>query len=249
MAPPVGYMQHVLLPTLRRRLGVRASLQLVRRGFFPRGQGQVQLTAERLAPGACLPAIDLTDRGEIVAIAVRAFTAGRVVPSVGERMADVALKAIKARLPRCGVPRSVPISCDVVHEPPERAFSDGCGLLVTAESSTGCLWGASGLGERGVRAEDIGQRAGDELMDALEVGAYTDEWLQDQLIIFMALAQGRSRMLTGEPTLHTRTACMVAEALTGARFSVAPAPAAPGQAQRPGLWLVECEGAALAAPP
>lgn len=56
-------------------------------------------------------------------------------------------------------------------------------------------------------------------------------------------------MLTGEPTLHTRTACMVAEALTGARFSVAPAPAAPGQAQRPGLWLVECEGAALAAPP
>ena len=92
MAPPVGYMQHVLLPTLRRRLGVRASLQLVRRGFFPRGQGQVQLTAERLAPGACLPAIDLTDRGEIVAVAIRAFTAGRVVPSVGERMADAALK-------------------------------------------------------------------------------------------------------------------------------------------------------------
>ena len=92
MAPPVGYMQHVLLPTLRRRLGVRASVQLVRRGFFPRGQGQVQLAAERLAPGACLPAIDLTDRGEIVSIAIRAFTAGRVVPSVGERMADAALK-------------------------------------------------------------------------------------------------------------------------------------------------------------
>ncbi len=48
-----------------------------------------------------------------------------------------------------------------------------------------------GLGERGVRAEDIGQRAADELMDALEVGACTDEWLQDQLIIFMALAKVR----------------------------------------------------------
>lgn len=44
-----------------------------------------------------------------------------------------------------------------------------------------------------MRAEDIGQRAGDELMDALEVGACTDEWLQDQLIIFMALAQVRRR--------------------------------------------------------
>ncbi|PRW59938.1 RNA 3 -terminal phosphate cyclase [Chlorella sorokiniana] len=248
MAPPAGYMQHVLLPTLRRRLGVHATMQLVRRGFFPRGQGQVQLTVERLPPGACLPAINLTERGEIVSLAIRAFTAGRVVPSVGERLVDAARKAVTARLPRCGVPRSVPISCEVVHDPPERAFSDGCGLLVTAESSTGCLWGASGLGERGVRAEDIGQRAGDELMDALEVGACTDEWLQDQLVIFMALAQGRSRVLTGEPTLHTRTACMVAEALTGARFTVAPAPAAPGQAQRPGLWLIECEGAAVAAP-
>ncbi len=92
MAPPAGYMQHVLLPTLRRRLAVRASMQLIRRGFFPRGQGQVQLTVERLAPGACLPAIDLTERGEIMSIAIRAFTAGRVVPSVGERLADAALK-------------------------------------------------------------------------------------------------------------------------------------------------------------
>ena len=159
-------------------------------------------------------------------------------------------------MPRCGVPRSVPVLVEVVHEPPERAFSDGCGLLVTAESSTGCVWGASGgarrvaacvaggwarrvlpgggesarrqgaslcctacavpslactpnppaplppppalrplragLGERGVRAEDIGQRAGDEMMDALEAGACTDEWLQDQLVIFMALARVRS---------------------------------------------------------
>lgn len=66
--------------------------------------------------------------------------------------------------------------------------------------------------------------------------------------VHLTCVQGRSRVLTGEPTLHTRTACMVAEALTGARFSVAPAPAAPGQAQRQGVWLVECEGAGVAAP-
>jgi RNA 3'-terminal phosphate cyclase len=47
----------------------------------------------------------------------------------------------------------------------------------------------AGLGERGVPAEAIGERAGTELMDALASGACTDEWLQDQLIIFMALAQ------------------------------------------------------------
>ena len=92
MAPPAGYMQHVLLPVLRRRLGVRAAMRLLRRGFFPRGQGQVQLTVQRLAPGACLPAIDITERGEVTCIAIRAFTAGRVVPTVGERLAAAAQK-------------------------------------------------------------------------------------------------------------------------------------------------------------
>lgn len=46
---------------------------------------------------------------------------------------------------RCGLlSAEVPVSLEVVHEPAERAFGDGCGLLVTATSSTGCLLGASG---------------------------------------------------------------------------------------------------------
>ena len=38
MAPPVGYAQHVLLPLLRRKLGVDVSLDIVRRGFFPKAR-------------------------------------------------------------------------------------------------------------------------------------------------------------------------------------------------------------------
>lgn len=48
---------------------------------------------------------------------------------------------------------------------------------------------AAGLGERGVPAEAIGQRAGCELMDVVASGACVDGWLQDQLVVFMALAQ------------------------------------------------------------
>lgn len=36
MAPPVGYVQHVLLPMLSRLQGVEASINLHRRGFFPK---------------------------------------------------------------------------------------------------------------------------------------------------------------------------------------------------------------------
>ena len=45
-----------------------------------------------------------------------------------------------------------------------------------------------------------------------------DKYIQDQMIIFMALAQGESRLLCGPLTLHTETAIHIAEKMTGARY-------------------------------
>jgi RNA 3'-terminal phosphate cyclase (ATP) len=95
MAPPAGYVLHVLLPLLRRLLGIHAELELVRRGFFPKGQGQVVLTVQPLQPGAHLPAIDMTERGAITSIAIRAFTAGKIAPAVGQRLAAAAHKGAR----------------------------------------------------------------------------------------------------------------------------------------------------------
>ena len=47
-----------------------------------------------------------------------------------------------------------------------------------------------------------------------------DTWMQDQVIIFMALARGRSAYTTGNLTLHSITAITVVESLTPARFKV-----------------------------
>ena len=46
--------------------------------------------------------------------------------------------------------------------------------------------------------------------------------MQDQMIIFMALAKGQSRILTGPLTLHTQTAIHIASELTQANFDVIP---------------------------
>ena len=47
-----------------------------------------------------------------------------------------------------------------------------------------------------------------------------DENAQDQLIIFMALAEGKSQLQTGPLTLHTKTAIYISELLTSAKFNV-----------------------------
>lgn len=47
---------------------------------------------------------------------------------------------------------------------------------MVAETSTRCLLGASGIGERGVQAEQIATTAADELLKAIGSGACVDEW-------------------------------------------------------------------------
>ena len=82
-----------------------------------------------------------------------------------------------------------------------------------------------------------------------------DEWLQDQLVVYMALAAGTSRIVTGSLTLHTQTAIWVAEQLCGAHFEVEKIDGGQkkhwesggyGQEGRiPGRHLIRCEGIGL----
>src|SRR5205085_11228409 len=62
----------------------------------------------------------------------------------------------------------------------------------------------TGIGERGVRAQQIAACVVHEAQRYLAVGAPVGEHLADQLLIPLALARGGS-YTTGTPTLHTTT--------------------------------------------
>lgn len=121
--------------------------------------------------------------------------------------------AAKRRLDCSGaVPRDRIAPLSAVFEPPGRAFGSGAGVILVARTTTGCFLGATALGERGVSSEAVGEAAADALIKAIETGACVDEYLGDQLVIFMALAEGESRVLAPFPlSLHTQTAIAVAE--------------------------------------
>jgi len=111
----------------------------------------------------------------------------------------------------------------------------GSGIVLWAETDTGCILGGSGLGSKGTDAATVGRDAADELIKAIEGGGCVDEYLQDQIIIFLALAKGRSTVKTGLPlTLHTQTAIWVAEQMTGAKFTV--------QESESGFTTIICDG-------
>jgi RNA 3'-terminal phosphate cyclase (ATP) len=103
-------------------------------------------------------------------------------------------------------------------------IGSGGGVVLWAETSKGCFIAGTAVSSKGKDPADIGDTAAKELIRNLEHGGCVDEYLQvglfpfkailacglilcdlqDQIIIFMALAEGISTVRTGPLTLHTR---------------------------------------------
>lgn len=85
-------------------------------------------------------------------------------------------------------------------------------------TTTNCTLGGSALGARNQKSAEAGQKAAAELVDVVHAMGCVDTYVQDQLIVFMALAKGLSRIRCTMPlTLHTKTAIHIAELMTKVR--------------------------------
>lgn len=214
MAPQMDYWEQVFLPTLTDQCRLdpdQVQVTVIRRGYFPKGGGEVHVRIQScLRP---LWPIKLTERGDVCEIRIRAFHAGRLPRHLAQSMADAAHKYLLKRITKA--PR---YNVQVVME--HQAVGSGLGILIVAKTTTGCLLAGSALSSPKKVANQVGIDAAAELYKTLQDGGCVDEWLQDQLIIFMALAEGSSEMLTGSLTLHTQTAIWIAEEMSGVKFEV-----------------------------
>ncbi|KAH8727771.1 RNA 3'-terminal phosphate cyclase domain-containing protein [Phaeosphaeriaceae sp. PMI808] len=101
-------------------------------------------------------------------------------------------------------------------------------LLMIATTSCGAKLGRDWLFDRAVRPDRTAQivsamvgKVGKDLRVEIEHGGCVDEFARDQLVVFQALAEGRSEVFGGvgvEMSLHARTAVWVAGEVIGVRF-------------------------------
>jgi RNA 3'-terminal phosphate cyclase (ATP) len=173
----------------------------------------------------------ITEPGQVVSVSIHSFVAGTVPEKIAQQMAQAARRQVAKQLP------GVAIETKVVCETANTAFGNGSGIMVVAETSTGCLLGGSANGKREEPPYKSGRVAADEVIKAVKEGVCVDEHLQDQLIVLMALAKGRSVVRTGPLSLHTKTAIHIARTLTPAIFNV--------RKLEGGAHLIECDGMGL----
>jgi len=238
----------------QKKFGINLEMHVERRGFFPEGGGIVTLKTH---PVSVLQPIYLENRGKIKDIHIYTFCSGSISKSVSHRMVYAALTYLKNKLKGSHIEYAV----SACNETPQKPIGDGIAILIVALSSTGCRLAGSKNGENGNRAEIVGTKAAKELIMNIDTGGCVDEYvatviyvlliftatlryLQDQLIIYMGLAFGRSRVLVGPISQHTTSAIYYTQMLTGAKFSIT-------KATRNNLgdtnWI-ECDGMSYSNP-
>ena len=203
-APPADYFSQVLLQLLA-RMGANVAAHILRRGYFPRGGGEIALD---VAPGALRP-LDLDTPGRLVEVAGLAHVA-HLPGHIAERMRAAALHALGPAAVHARLATSVIEG--------EEAIGQGGAIVVWARRQSSVL-GAGRVAERGVRAEVLGEAVGHTLAEDLASGAALDPHAADQILVYLALAAGKSSFTTREVSGHARTAMWLIERFLPVRFS------------------------------
>ncbi|RUS70977.1 hypothetical protein EGW08_021259 [Elysia chlorotica] len=230
MAPQIDYTTMIFKP-IAEKFGMHFDINIKRRGYYPKGGGEVVVTSQPCSGLDALPE-DLTTRGEVVRVYSRSFVAGNLPPHLANKVSTTIAKTVKQNFP------TAELQQDSLREPDGAAIGSGLGTMIVAETSTGCLFGGSALGKPRTPAEDTGKAAVGDLLDGTSTGGAVDQYLQDQLILLMTLAKGQSRILCGPLTLHTQTAIHIARLLTKAEFSLEPVKSDEGKE----TCMLVCEG-------
>ena len=194
MAPPSDYVEAVYIPMLQ-KMGLEASLESVKAGFFPKGGGEIVLS---LLSGGLQKPLDLTERGRLQRLCAY-ITTSQLPEHVATRAEDLLRKELKG----FGIPIHT-VKRDLSGNGP------GAAILLVAE----CQIGRGGwviLGERGKPIEKVAADAIDGFREWQATNASVDEHLADQLALPCALIDGVSRWTTPRVTEHLRTVLWVTQ--------------------------------------
>jgi RNA 3'-phosphate cyclase len=212
-AMPYDFFAEVFVSQLRRYADI--DLKLVRRGYYPKGGGEIDLKIKgdyTLDNLSAAPKLNLIEQGNLMHIkGVSHASADLEKAQVAERQA----RAAKQALNKLNIP------VQIAHHYSE-TLSTGSGVTLWAifslredevDVNNPMRLGADALGERGKRAEVVGEEAAKKLLGEIESGAVVDSHLADNLVPFIAVFGGQFK--TSEITDHTKTCVYVVEQFLG----------------------------------
>ncbi|KAI0203239.1 RNA 3'-terminal phosphate cyclase-domain-containing protein [Astrocystis sublimbata] len=194
-SPSYEYLDQVLLPTLEERFGILAERQLKKRAWTigPLSQGIIWLKFQPVSRGQVLKLVKpWNSERQPGDLEIERIDVSILVPNAMlEAMQNVMVQYIAAEFPEAEV--NFVVSEESGHD--ARMY-----VLAVAKSRTGLRWGRDFLYDRSAKkkqvetiAKEIAKTVTKKLREQMTINhAAVDEHLQDQLVVFQALAEGRT---------------------------------------------------------
>lgn len=196
-APQIDFFIEVFRPNLE-AFGGTFDLTLHKRGYFPKGQGYCEVT---ITPIKQIQGIEIVNPGKVDKVLGWSYVSGNLDIRIAKQVASY----IENRLKQLGLRSNI----YAYKEDSSVSRDSSAGVILACITSNQCVMGASDLSGRNHRIS--GEEVSNEIINYVQNGICVDQFVQDQLIIYMALAQGTSKILTSQVTLHTRTGIYIAE--------------------------------------
>jgi RNA 3'-terminal phosphate cyclase (GTP) len=215
---PADYLREVIIPTLKRYSDIDCLVES--RGYYPAGGGRIDIkikgkhTLENISE---VPPLRLTEAGNLIQIKGISHASTDLE---GAQVAARQAHAAKITLSKLGCPVSIETSYN-------QAISTGSGITLWAISTdpkdpTGAnpfqRIGADALGEKGKRAEAVGEEAATKLIAEIKSHSAVDSNQADNIIPLMGLIGGTIK--TSEISKHTISNIYVTEKFLDVKFQV-----------------------------
>lgn len=197
-SPNIDDYSNVFIPLIK-TFGADISVSIKKLGWFPRGGGEVVFNIKP-SPLQSRKILEKGKEGPIHAICT--------LSNLGSDILEREEKGIKEVFPNANITRFV-----------ARSYSPGTAVSIWANFENTVI-GSAKLGKIGLRAEDLGKMAAEDLNGMISTQATVDRWVADQLLVFMALAKGESSIVVPEITAHLKTSSWLIPMFTSIPFQI-----------------------------
>ena len=187
-SPSWDYFKHVFLPIIK-KIGVKVDVNLIKRGYYPKGGGEAEIT---IFPGSNLKTLRLDKETE--------FSKIKGIVNIGQLSSGIS-KRIKHSTIRSLLKNNLQADISVEES---KTLSPGTGITIWTDSKD-IILGASVLGERGIPSEEIGKNVVNNLLFEINSNSTIDTNAFDQILPYMAIAKGESTCVVRDISNHAQT--------------------------------------------
>jgi RNA 3'-terminal phosphate cyclase (ATP) len=191
-SPSYDYLREVFTFFLE-KIGIKIKLTVESYGFYPKGGGKVRA---EIYPTEEIKPLKITERGNILSLHGYSGV-GNLPFSIAERQKNAVLETIYSHIDEFTFP--VNIKTLNVITPGQGTF-----LFLKSESENSVA-GFTSLGERGKRAEIVGEEAAVEFLRYYFKGDAIDPHMADQIVLYLSLSGEESVFTTSCITQHLMT--------------------------------------------